>query len=181
MSTLRLFFASILFCGIAYTAAIHGFARIANPDQASGSLLRDPEGRIIGSRLIAQSFSSDRYFHPRPSACDFNARAAAGSNLSPTNPKLRQRAIGILSFYQVSQAAPLPADLVTASGSGLDPDITVAAARYQVARIAEARKVDAAAVIAVIDKTQRPLMGTWGGPSLVNVLELNLALDQISR
>lgn len=181
MSTLRLFIASILLCGVAYTAAILGFARIASPDQSSGSLVTNPDGRITGSRLIAQAFTSNRYFHPRPSACDYNARAAAGSNLSPRNPKLRERALGILSTHQASDASPLPADLATASGSGLDPEITLAAARYQAALVAKARGVSEQDVTAIIDQTQRPLMGKFGGPPLVNVLELNLALDRIPR
>jgi len=181
MITLRLICASIVLCGFAYTAVIHGFARIANPDQASGSLVKSSEGRIIGSRLVAQAFTSDRYFHPRPSACDFNARAAEGSNLSPTHPKLAERASAIIATYQVAAGNPIPADLVTASGSGLDPDITEVAARYQVARVAKARQLDPAIALKAIDETKRPLMGQFGGPALVNVLELNLALDQMIR
>jgi potassium-transporting ATPase KdpC subunit len=181
MTTLRLIFTSIVLCSFTYTAAIHCFAHLANPDQAAGSLVRNSEGRIIGSRLIGQAFTSDRYFHPRPSACDYNARAAAGSNLSPTNPKLAERAQAIVSSYQASPGNPVPADLVTASGSGLDPDITEAAARYQVSRVAKARQMDPAIVVKTIDDIKRPLMGKFGGPSLVNVLELNLALDRIVR
>ena len=181
MTTLRLILTSIALCGFAYTAAIHSFARLANPDQAAGSLVRNADGQIIGSRLIAQAFTSDRYFHPRPSACDYNARAAAGSNLSPTNPKLADRAKSIISSHQASAENPIPADLVTASGSGLDPDITEAAARYQAARVAKARQMDPAVVMKTIDETKRPLMGKFGGPQLVNVLELNLALDRITR
>lgn len=177
MTTLRLTLISIALCGFAYTSAILGFARLSNPEQASGSLVRNSEGRIIGSRLIAQSFASDRYFHPRPSACGYNARAAAGSNLSPLNPKLTDRASAIISVHGVNSENPIPADLVTASGSGLDPDITVSAARFQADRIAKARRVDNAIVLKAIDETQRPLMGKFGGPELVNVLELNLALD----
>lgn len=177
MTTLRLILASIALCGFAYTAAIQGFARIASPDQASGSLVKDSGGRIIGSRLIAQSFNSDRYFHPRPSACDYNARAASGSNLSPKSPKLTDRAKAIISNHGASSEKPIPADLVTASGSGLDPDITEAAARYQAERVAKARGMDPAIVLKTVDETKRPLMAGFGGPSLVNVLELNLALD----
>ena len=177
MTTLRLILLSIALCGFAYTSAIFGFARIANPEQASGSLVRNTDGKIIGSRLIAQAFASDRYFHPRPSACDYNASAAAGSNLSPLNPKLTDRATAIPSNHGASEGNPIPADLVTASGSGLDPDITEAAARFQAARIAKARQIETAIVLKAIEETQRPLMGKFGGPSLVNVLELNLALD----
>ena len=179
MTTLRLILTSIALCGVAYTGAIYSFARIANPDQASGSIVRGSDGRIIGSHLISQSFVSDRYFHPRPSACDYNAGAAAGSNLSPTNPKLTDRAKSIISSYQTPEDHPIPADLVTASGSGLDPDITEAAARYQASRIARARQLDPAIVMKIIDQIKRPLMGKFGGPVLVNVLELNLALDAL--
>lgn len=181
MTTLRLIFVSIVLCGFVYTATIHSFARIANPDQASGSLMKNSAGSVVGSRLIAQAFTSDRYFHPRPSACDYNARAAAGSNLSPTNPKLIVRATALISTHEASVENLIPADLVTASGSGLDPDITEAAARFQVNRVAKARQLDSALVMKIIDETKRPLMGKFGGPPLVNVLELNLALDKISR
>jgi K+-transporting ATPase ATPase C chain len=181
MTTLRLTLSSIALCGVAYTAAIQGFARVANPEQASGSLVKNTDGRIIGSRLIAQAFTRDHYFHPRPSACDYNARAAAGSNLSPKNPKLTERAKAIISANQATVENPIPADLVTTSGSGLDPDITEAAARYQATRVANTRQIAPAIVMNIIDKTKRPLMDKFGGPVLVNVLELNLALDRISR
>lgn len=181
MTTLRLILTSIALCGFAYTAMIHSFARIANSDQASGSLVRNADGGIVGSRLIAQAFTSDRYFHPRPSACDYNARAAAGSNLSPTNPKLTDRAAALISVHQAAAENPIPADLVTASGSGLDSDITEAAARFQAARVARIRQLEPAVVMNAIDETKRPLMGKFGGPPLVNVLELNLALDRITR
>jgi K+-transporting ATPase ATPase C chain len=180
MTTLRLSLVSILLCGFIYTTAIYGFARIANPDQASASLVVNAAGKTVGSRLIAQAFTSDHYFHPRPSACDYNARSAAGSNLSPTNPKLTARAAVIIAAHQATPENPIPADLVTASGSGLDPDITEAAARYQIERVSKSRQLDSAAVSKIIDQIKRPLMGKFGGPSLVNVLELNLALDKIS-
>jgi K+-transporting ATPase ATPase C chain len=181
MTTLRLILTSIILCGFAYTAAIHSFARIVNSDQAAGSVVRNADGGIVGSRLIAQAFTSERYFHPRPSACDYNARAAAGSNLSPTNPKITDRATALISIHQATAENPIPADLVTASGSGLDPDITEAAARFQSPRIAKARQIDPTIVLNAIDETKRPLMGKLGGPELVNVLELNLALDRITR
>jgi len=179
MTTLRLILTSIALCGFAYTSVIYGIARIANPDQASGSLVSNSSGRSVGSRLIAQAFASDRYFHPRPSACDYNARSAAGSNLSPTNPKLAARAAEIIAVHRATKENPIPADLVTASGSGLDPDITEAAARFQAARVAKARQLDPSLVLKAITRAKRPLMERFGGPALVNVLELNLALDQI--
>lgn len=181
MTTLRLILSSIALCGFAYTSIICGFTRIANPEQVSGSLVKDSSGHIIGSRLIAQAFTSDHYFHSRPSACDYNARGAAGSNLSPTNPKLAARALEIIATYQATKGNPIPADLVTASGSGLDPDITEAAARFQMEHVAKARQLEPSLVMKTINQTKRPLMGKFGGPALVNVLELNLALDRIIR
>ena len=181
MTTIRLILVSVALCGFAYTAAIRSLARVADPGSAAGSLLKDAGGRIVGSRLIAQSFSSDRYFHPRPSACGYNACGSAGSNLSPANPKLGARAEEIITAQHATAANPIPADLVTASGSGLDPDITEAAARFQAARVAKSRRIDPDRVIKAIDDTKRPVMGKFGGPSLVNVLELNLALDRIVR
>jgi len=180
MNTFRLLLVSLVLCGFAYTASIHGFARIIHPEGAGGSLVIDEQGHVIGSRMIAQAFTSKRYFHPRPSACGYDARAAAGSNLSPNHPKLTERARNILATLPVGRDHPVPADLVTASGSGLDPDITEEAARFQVPRIAEARQIEPARVDKVIDETRRPLMGRFGGPMLVNVLEVNLALDRIS-
>lgn len=181
MTTLRLLLASILLCGFAYTAAILGFATALQPESAAGSMVRDDHGKTIGSRLIAQPFTSDRYFHPRPSACDHNARAAAGSNLSPAHPKLTARAAELIARHGASAARPIPADLVTASGSGLDPDITEEAARFQAERVAKVRDLDPERVGKLIERTRRPLMGSLGGPFLVNVLELNLALDRIPR
>jgi len=181
MTTVRLAIISIALCGFGYNAMIAGFARLANPRGAEESLVESADGRIVGCRLIAQSFTSSRYFHPRPSACDYDACAASGSNLSPTHPSLAARAAAIVSACQASAREPIPADLVTASGSGLDPDITEAAARFQAARIARARGMDPAAVVQLIDKIKRPVMGHLGGPMLVNVLELNLALDRSRR
>ena len=181
MITLRLVLTSMALCGCAYTLAILGFAAAANPAAAAGSLVRNGRGEVIGSRLLAQRFGGDGYFHPRPSACDHDPRLAAGSNLSPKSPRLRERAAGIIDGYHATATTPVPADLVTASGSGLDPDITEAAARFQMARVTAARHADPDAVARTIEATKRPLMGNLGGPMLVNVLELNLALDRLPR
>lgn len=177
MIVIRLTLACAFAIGFLYLPAILGFAKALAPDQAAASLIKGPDGHAVGSRLIAQAFTSDRYFHPRPSACDYNARGAAGSNLSPTNPVLAERATAIAESYAATPENPIPADLVTASGSGLDPDITSAAARYQATRVASARQLPVGQVLATIDRVKRPLMGKLGGPELVNVLELNLALD----
>ncbi len=164
MKIIRLTLFSILLCGFVYVPAILGFANALVPHHASGSLVIDAAGKTIGSRLVAQPFTLDRYFHPRPSACDYNAASAAGSNLSPNNPELKARAETIIASYP--GAGPIPADLVTASGSGLDPHVTRAAAIYQIPRISSARNLPAAEIEALIPRTD-----------IINVLELNLALD----
>ncbi|MES2475955.1 MAG: potassium-transporting ATPase subunit C [Verrucomicrobiota bacterium] len=166
MTTLRLILTSIALCAVFHSFHILGLAQAFAPEKAAGSLVTDAQGKIIGSRLIAQAFTSDRYFHPRPSACDYNARASSGSNLSPTNPALAARAGEIATANHATADTPIPADLVTASGSGLDPHITQAAAHFQIARVAAARRMP--------EQSVRRLLPS--GP-LVNVLELNLALD----
>ena len=181
MTIIRLFFLCVVAIGFVYLPAILGFAKITAPETSLGSLIDGPEGKPVGSRLIAQGFTRQEYFHPRPSAVDYNAKGAAGSNLSPTNPKLTERAAAIAETYSATSQNPIPVDLVTASGSGLDPDITLAGAVYQIPRIAAARNVPPEKVRAVIDQIKRPLMGKLGGPELVNVLELNLALDRNFR
>lgn len=168
MSTIRLIVLSIAACGFVYVPAVLGFAKTFVKENASGSLVRDAQGKVIGSRLIAQAFASPRYFHPRPSACDFNAGGAAGSNLSPKSPELAARAEKIIAAE--AGQGPIPADLVTASGSGLDPDITRAAAIYQIPRIATARGVSTDEIKSLLP-----------AGNLVNVLELNLALDRAGR
>lgn len=181
MTIIRLF----LFCVVAifgaYIPALLGFAKLAAPEKSTASLVVDAAGNPIGSMLIAQKFTSPHYFHSRPSAADYNAMAAVGSNLSPTNPALSERAAEICKEYGATTENPIPADLVTASGSGLDPDISLEGARYQVQRVAKARGLTDEAVSALIDQVSRPLMGTLGGPHLVNVLQLNLALDQLKH
>ena len=170
MTTLRLTLISIILCMFFYANGVLGFARTFAPEKATGSLITNEAGQIIGSRLIAQAFTSDRYFHPRPSACDYNGQGAVGSNLSPTNLELTTRAQAIIETIGATKERPIPADLVTASGSGLDPHITVEAARFQIPRIAAARNLTADAITGLLPH----------GP-IVNVLELNLALDALKR
>ncbi|MDP3849114.1 MAG: potassium-transporting ATPase subunit C [Luteolibacter sp.] len=181
MSIIRLFFLCVLAIGFLYFPALLVFAKIAAPEKSLGSIVNGPDGKPVGSRLVAQAFISPGYFHPRPSAVDYNGQGAAGSNLSPTNPALAERAAAIAKSYDASAGNPISADLVTASGSGLDPDITLAAALYQIPRVGNARGITSEQLRSVIDTVKRPLMGKLGGPELVNVLELNLALDRISR
>lgn len=181
MTTIRLFLLCLSAIGLVYLPALLAFAKVAAPEKSRGSLIHGPDGHPLGSRLVAQAFTSQHYFHPRPSAVDYNAQGAAGSNLSPTHPALAERAAAIAASYGATPENPIPADLVTASGSGLDPDISLAGALYQIHRVAAARQMPADEIRAIIDSVKRPLMGKLGGPELVNVLELNLALDRARR
>ncbi|GMV56234.1 MAG: potassium-transporting ATPase KdpC subunit [Betaproteobacteria bacterium] len=156
-------------------------------DSAAGSLIVGEGGRPVGSTLIGQNFTDPKYFWGRPSATSpypYNARASGGSNLGPLNPALVEAVKGrveVLRIADPDNQAPIPADLVTASGSGLDPEISPAAARYQAARVARARNLPPAKVNALIDAhTQGRQWGLFGEPR-VNVLKLNLALDALSR
>jgi K+-transporting ATPase ATPase C chain len=175
--------------GIVYPLAITAVSSIVFPVQAAGSLLQDG-GTLIGSKLIGQPFSDPRYFWGRPSATApqaYNGLASGGSNLGPLNPALLDQVQANLKSLNLAQpaqggaaqAGAVPVDLVTASASGLDPDLSVAGAQFQVARIADARHMPPAAVRALIDRLQsRPLFGIIG-ESQVNVLELNMALDRL--
>lgn len=179
LPTVRIIMVSMLICVGAYTSILLAFAKVVTPDTAQGSLIRDEQRAIIGSRLIAQPFTKPEYFWPRPSAVDYNGAGAGGSNKSPTSPDLTERASELVTRHGATAEKPLPAELAAASGAGLDPHITEHAAHYQAPRIATARGVDLAKVEALIKgQTFAP-----GGPllpdRLVNVLELNLLLDGI--
>jgi potassium-transporting ATPase KdpC subunit len=183
--TLVLFLLLTLLTGFVYPLIVTGIARIAFPDQADGSLiLRD--GKPVGSHLIGQSFSDPRYFWSRPSATSpqpYNGASSTGSNLGPLNPALTdaiKMRIKVLRAADPDNMAATPVDLVTASASGLDPHISVAAAQYQGARVAHARGLSAAAVQRLITRhTEGRLWGILGEPR-INVLELNLALDDLT-
>ena len=169
-------------CAVAYPAAVYGIGHGLFPDRAKGSLL-ERDGKVIGSSLIAQPFASDGYFSPRPSAAGadgYSADAASGSNLAATNPALHDR-IAAEATRQVARAGglsdPVPVDLATASGSGLDPEISPEAARYQAARVARARGVPVEAIGEKIDARTDHSGALLGAPPRVNVLLLNLDLD----
>jgi K+-transporting ATPase ATPase C chain len=179
---LVMFGALSLLCGVLYPAAVTAIGRAAFPHQAGGSLI-EAGGRTVGSLLIGQPFASPGYFWGRPSATAptaDNAAGSGGSNLGPTNPALIDAVkarVAALKQADPGNRTPIPVDLVTASASGLDPDISVAAAGYQAARVAAARKVPEAQVRALIERyRQEPVLGILGEPR-VNVLALNLALD----
>ena len=173
--------------GLAYPLAVTGIAKAAFPDQAAGSLVvRD--GKTVGSSLIGQPFSAPGHFWGRPSATapmPYNAAASGGANQGPTNPALVEAVKGRIAALRVADpgnTAPVPADLVTTSASGLDPHISPEGARYQVARVAAARQVPAEKVQALVDAhTEAANFGGFFGEPRVNVLALNLALDRALR
>ncbi|MDA8095659.1 MAG: potassium-transporting ATPase subunit KdpC [Betaproteobacteria bacterium] len=175
-----------LITGIVYPAAVTGIAQVLFPKRANGSLLVRA-GKPIGSRLIGQAFSDPRYFWGRPSATSpmpYDATNSGGSNLGPTNPALIgavKARIAALREADPGNDAPIPVDLVTASGSGLDPDISPAAALYQVPRVARARGLDPASVAQLVRAQVTPRQFGLLGEPRVNVLELNLALDELRK
>jgi potassium-transporting ATPase KdpC subunit len=177
-SSLRFLVLSLAVCVLAYPAVLWLFAQAAAPAKAEGSLIRDAHGEVIGAALIAQGFASPTYFWPRLSAVGYNAAAAGGSNLSPANPAIAERAAERLAALGATAANPAPPELVTASGSGLDPHLTLAAARYQAARVAAARGVRPAEVERLLDELAFDPGAGLAGARLVDVLALNLALDE---
>jgi len=181
--TIALFLVMTVITGIVYPLVVTGVAQVAFPNQAAGSLIIK-DAKPVGSRLIGQSFSDPRYFWSRPSATSpqpYNGLASSGSNQGPLNPALTDAVksrIDALRAADPGNQTPVPVDLVTASASGLDPDISLAAAYYQAPRVARTRGLELEAVKALISRhAQGQVLGFLGDPR-INVLELNLALDQ---
>ena len=167
--------------GIIYPLAVTAVSQIAFPNQANGDLITE-NGTVVGSQLIGQNFSSPQYFHGRPSAIDYNSSTSSGSNLGPTNQKLIDQVQQRVRKQENSLAsnASIPADLVMTSASGLEPYISVDSALIQVPRVAKARGISEAEVIKLVDQyTQTPMFGS--DVSILNVLKLNLALDNLKK
>ena len=185
LPALRASLLTLAVTGVAYPLAITGAAQLLFPAQANGSLLADERGDPIGSRLIAQRFAGAGYFQPRPSAAGdagWDASSSGGSNLGPSSKKLRDRGAADLARLRAENPeapGPIPAELISASGSGLDPEISPEAARWQLARVARARQVEPSRLAPLIDQfTEARTLGFLGEPR-VDVLALNLALDRL--
>lgn len=179
ISSLRITVASMAICVGGYSAAVWAIGQAVTPDTAEASIITRADGTVIGSRQLAQAFTQPRYFWPRPSAVDYNGAGAGGSNKSPTSTDLTERAAQTVAAYGATVENPLPAELAAASGAGLDPHITERAALYQVARIAQARNIPAGQVEKLIsDKAFAP-GGVFTPERIVNVLDMNLALDNV--
>ena len=165
--------------GVLYPLAITGLAQVLFPDRANGQLIQK-NGKIVGSRIIGQTFTERGYFHSRPSSAGtaYDATSCSGSNLGPTNKTLIDRVKGdVEKAHAENPSTPVPVDLVTASGSGLDPEISPAAAEFQVPRVARERSIKEAEVRTLVQKFTKDRQFGIFGESRVNVLELNLELD----
>jgi potassium-transporting ATPase KdpC subunit len=173
--------ATTILLGILYPLVVTGLAQLLFPQKANGQLI-EANGKLVGSHLLAQSFTKPRYFHPRPSAVNYDPTNTNGSQLGPTNHALIDRVKSDTSALQSENPnTPVPIDLVTTSASGLDPDITPAAAEFQIPRVAKERAMSEDALRELVRKhTQQRQLG-FLGELRVNVLELNLELDRLSQ
>jgi len=181
LSSIRIAAATMVICVAGYTAAVWAVAQVVTPDTANGSLITDRDGKVIGSRQVAQAFTQPGYFWPRPSAVDYDGAGAGGSNWSPTSAGVANRGKEMVERYGATTRNPLPADLAAASGAGLDPHISEGGALYQIPRIAKVRGLE----LARLDELVRGAAFSPGGiltqDRIVNVLELNLALDALQK
>lgn len=181
LPSLKLTLVLIIICSVLYPLFIAAVGKLT-PGGGNGETMK-VNGKVVGYTLIGQKFTDDKYFWSRPSAVDYNAAGSAGSNKGPTNPDylktVQDRIDTFLAHNPGVRKEDIPAELVTASGSGLDPDLSPAAAKVQVKRIAATRQIDENKIYALIDEhTEGPLFGLFG-PSKVNVLKLNVALDEL--
>lgn len=180
ITSLRMWAGTVVVCLVLYPASLYLFGQAFAPGHAEGSLVYNESGEVVGSELVAQKFTSPRYLWPRPSAASYDGAATGGSNLSPASPKITERAERIIERYRkhgVGENEKIPAELVTASGSGLDPHISASAARFQAERVAKARGVSVDEVNAVIDEMAESPSGL-GSFRVVNVLMTNMELDE---
>lgn len=170
-------------CGFVYSSVATGLGQVIFPHQANGSLIVEKD-RVVGSSLVAQPFVQAQYFQSRPSASNYDPMAMAGSNMARTNPALHQAVderLNQIAAQEQIEKSKIPADLVTASGSGIDPEISVQSALIQVKRVAQARQISEQDVLKLVQQhTVQPTLGILGAER-VNVLELNLALDHIGK
>jgi K+-transporting ATPase ATPase C chain len=170
--------ATTVLLGIIYPLVVTGIAQVLFPKKANGQLI-EANGKVIGSRVIAQAFTAPGYFHPRPSAVNYDPTGSNGSQLGPTNQKLIDRVKGDTATLHAENAgAPVPIDLVTASASGLDPEITPAAAAFQISRVARARGINEDQLRELVSKHTEDRQWGFLGEARVNVLVLNLELDK---
>jgi potassium-transporting ATPase KdpC subunit len=181
LPSLKLTLVFIVICSVLYPLLIAGVAKLS-PGGGNGETV-SVNGKVVGYANIGQKFTEDKYFWSRPSAVDYNAAGSAGSNKGPSNPDYLKTVQDRIDTFLVHNPGvtkeEIPAELVTASGSGLDPDLSPAGAKIQVKRIAAIRNIDAAKIISLVDKqTEKPLLGMFG-PAKVNVLKLNIELDKL--
>ena len=182
-TSIRFTIVTTVLLGLGYPLLVTGVAGLLFPRKAAGSLILK-DGQVIGSELLAQSFTSDKYFHPRPSAAGngYDATSSGGSNLGPSNKTLIDRIQGSIDKFSTEHPGkPVPIDLVTTSGSGLDPDITPDAAYFQIPRVAKARGISEGKVRKLIEQHTTPRQLAVLGEPRVNVLDLNLDLDKLGK
>lgn len=177
LPSIRLWLVTLLVCVVGYVALMLAFAQTAAPWRADGSIIMR-DGQAVGSELVAQDFTAPEYFWPRPSAADYDGTGAAGSNWSPTSEDLAARAAETVARYGATADNPIPADLVAASGGGLDPHISLDGALYQAGRVAGARGLTEAEVRDLVTSLAHAPGGVFAPEPIVNVLQLNLALDR---
>jgi potassium-transporting ATPase KdpC subunit len=177
--SVRMALVTLVFLGLVYPLAMTGLAQIAFPGKANGSVVRDANGTVVGSALVGQRFTSDRYFHGRPSESGYDGTVSGASNLAPTSRSLVSRVASEVAHARADNPGlgAVPVDMVTASGSGLDPDITIANALAQLPRVAHARGMTEAAVRRIVDRNVIPRQFSFLGEPRINVLQLNLDLD----